>query len=65
LPKAVPPAISATVSSSFLAPVYAAGALISVGGEGVAHCPRRVENVFEFRPDVPLPLGMRVRFKGA
>jgi len=71
----VPPAISATVSSSFLAmrknvsrmslPVYAAGALISVGGEGVAHCPRRVENVFEFGPDVPLPLGMRVRFKGA
>ena len=46
-------------------PVYAAGALISVGGEGVAHCPRRVENVFEFGPDVPLPLGMLVRFKGA
>jgi hypothetical protein len=44
---------------------HAAGALISVGGEGVAHCPRRVENVFESSPDVPLHLGMRVRFKGA
>jgi hypothetical protein len=45
-------------------PVYVAGALISVGGKGVAHCPRRIENAFEFRPDVPLHLGMRVRFKG-
>jgi hypothetical protein len=31
-------------------PVHAAGALISVSGEGVAHRPRRVENVFESRP---------------
>jgi len=46
-------------------PVHAAGALISVSGEGVAHRPRRVENVFESRPDVPLHLGMRVRFRGA
>jgi hypothetical protein len=41
----------------------AAGALIPVGGEGVAHCPRRVENVFESRPDAR-HLAMRVRFKG-
>jgi hypothetical protein len=74
-PKLWPSATSATVSSSFIAmrknvsrmslPVHAAGALISVSGEGVAHCPRRVENVFESRPDVPLHLGMRVWFKGA